>query len=186
MTEMNLTLSDMKAQINKNKKKNLTVSKAYKEKEKAAKKAAVKVTTDKKAKAVKVTKPAKEKAPKIDFVVQEVEIAKILKVALEETQVKGKTRKIGTRDSISLVSMPERKELAIKVKGTVVCEIYPRGTAIKICTREKFLNQVKLPEGIKAEHHEKWDMTESFNVPKDKMASMLNQFTKVSKEGGKQ
>jgi hypothetical protein len=181
MTEMNMTLSDMKAQISKTKKRNLTVSKAGKEKvkeaQKEAKKKAVKVTSTEKPKAAKKTS---EKKPKVSYDVREAEVAKMMKLELAEKEIKGKLRKIASKDAVTLVSMPERKELVIKVKGVAVCEIYPRGEEFKICTREKFVSQVKLPEDVKVEHHELWDMTEMFMLKKENAANVFAQFAKIT------
>lgn len=104
----------------------------------------------------------------------------MLNVTLVETQIKGRPRKSGeTKNKAVLISMPERKELVIKVNGKTVCEIYPRGAELKICTRPNFLEQVTLPDGVKANHHEAWDMTEEFKVAKAEGKNILGQFTKA-------
>jgi hypothetical protein len=143
-----LTLSEMKAQVNKKK-----AVKAVKATTKAAApkaKAPVKVSTDKAKKPAKEPKP---KAVKIPFETYEAAIAKLVKVKLEETTRNKKTIKVGTNKALTLESLPERKELVIKVNGKVACEIYPGKKGYKFCV--KLDREVNIPKDATVKNHEK-------------------------------
>lgn len=172
-TAADLTLSGMKAQLNK-KKRPLKVAK----KTKVEQTKKMKVSTDVKAKAKKAEKP---KAVKILFDISEQDVAKALKFELKDTTIREKLRRVGGKDNVQLISMPERKELVLKVNNKAVCEIYPKTNGeFAFCTKEKYISQVKLDKNKKVEHHEKWDMTESFSLQKNELSGVLGQFAKCS------
>jgi len=187
-TETNISLSAMKAQVNGKKKHPVKVSKqASSEKQKAAiKENKAKVAESKKKKAIKVSTDVKakkekaEKVPKIAYETLEAEVAKMLGVNLVDDNSKDKLRRVGeTKAKSTLVSMPERKELVIKIAGKNICEIYPRKGVYKICTRQNFIEKVNLPDNVVVNHHEKWDMTEQFNLTTNEVKPVLEQFSKL-------
>lgn len=170
MTEMNMTLSDMKAQISKTKKRNLTVSKAGKEKvkeaQKEAKKKAVKVTSTEKPKTAK-TKTEKK-------VINKEANLETLKKAVTKTFNKGFTVTTGKRTSKyggMLVVKPENSksfeiwdEMEINNR---IC-IFTSSTLYETYKAE--LATIQIKECI---DHPKWALNKQFYVPADKVDTAL-------------
>lgn len=151
-----MTLSEMKAQVNKKKavKAVKATTKAATPKAEPKAKAPVKVSTDKKAKAEK-----KVAAPKVTFEDFTAKVAGIFKVKLEDaTNKSGKAIKSGSNKELTLSTVAGKNMLIVKDKaGKIICEIHPNKAAgYKLAIPNNKAATLNIPKGTTTKEHPTW------------------------------